>query len=171
MADKQQQENKQDFQIHRIYTKDLSYESPHAPMMFKEQGEPSVDLELNTNTQQLTDDIHEVVLRLTVTSNVNDKVAYLIEVQQAGIFTLQNFDAQHLHHMLGSFCPSVIYPYARELISELVVRGGFPQLCLAPVNFEALYQQHLKSQAEEGGDAEGGSAGDAEAIQDEAKQG
>ena len=94
----------------------------------------------------LSEGVHEVVLSVTVTAKIGEKTAYLVEVQQAGIFTIIGFAENEQAHMVGSFCPNILFPYAREAISDIVNKGGFPQLLLAPVNFDALYAQHLQNQ-------------------------
>lgn len=134
------------FNIQRIYVKDLSFETPHAPEIFREEWKPEVNVDLQTKTNRLEDSIFEIVLHLTVTVKMGERVAFLVEVHQAGIFTLKGFPEEQLAHALGSLCPNILYPYAREAISDLVIRGGFPQLLLAPVNFDALYMQHLEQQ-------------------------
>lgn len=135
------------FGIQRVYTKDISFESPAAPKVFLEQWQPELDMNLGTKTIKLEEDTHEVILTVTVTVKMKDKAVFVAEVHQAGIFTIQHFPEDQLKHMLGSFCPNILYPYAREAITDLVMKGGFPQLYLAPINFEALYQQ----QAQQGG--------------------
>lgn len=134
------------FVLQKIYTKDLSFETPNAPGIFTENWEPNVNVELNTKGKKLSDDVHEVILGVTVTVKVGEKVAYLVEVQQAGIFTISGFADQELGGMIGSYCPNLLFPYAREVISDLVVKGGFPQMLLAPVNFDAVYMEHLERQ-------------------------
>ncbi|MEJ2142254.1 MAG: protein-export chaperone SecB [Gammaproteobacteria bacterium] len=134
----------QQFAIQKIYIKDISFESPNSPAVFTEEWQPESNLELNTNGKKLEDNIYEVVLSLTVTVKNNDKVAHLVEIQQCGIFNIAGFNDNDLSNMLGAFCPNILFPYAREAISDLVTRGGFPQLLLAPVNFDALYAQHLQ---------------------------
>jgi preprotein translocase subunit SecB len=141
-----QSQNDKQFALQKIYVKDLSFETPHSPAIFTEKWEPSVNIELNTNGKALAADVHEVILGITVTAKVGEKVAYLCEVHQAGIFTIKGFEEQELGPMLGSYCPNVLFPYARELISDLVIRGGFPQMLLAPVNFDAIYMDHVKNQ-------------------------
>lgn len=142
-----EQASQPQFAIQRIYIKDLSFEAPNVPGMFTEQWEGNTNLEINTSTTRLSDEgIYEVVLSLTVTTKVGEKTAYLVEVQQAGIFTVAGFNEQDLGGMLGSYCPNVLFPYAREVISDLVAKGSFPQLILSPVNFDALYAQHLAQQ-------------------------
>jgi preprotein translocase subunit SecB len=137
MAEQQQPE----FAIQKIYVKDLSFESPQSPKVFMDKWEPKVDFELNTESAKLEEDVYDVVLKITVTVNIKDKAVFLVEVQQAGIFAVKNFDEEQLGPLLGSFCPNVLFPYAREVVSDVSVRGGFPQLLLSPVNFDALYQQ------------------------------
>jgi len=144
------------FGIQRIYIKDTSFESPAAPKIFLEQWQPELDMNLNTKTQKLEDNTHEVILTVTVTVKMKDKTVFVVEVHQAGIFTIQNFPEDQLKHMLGSFCPNILYPYAREAITDLVIKGGFPQLYLAPINFEALYQQ--QQQQQKGGGQAGANA-------------
>lgn len=134
------------FTIQRIYVKDVSFETPHAPEIFREEWKPEVNVDLQTKTNRLEDTIYEVVLHLTVTVKMGERVAFLVEVHEAGIFTVKGFPQEQLSHALGSMCPNILYPYARETISDIVIRGGFPQLLLAPVNFDALYLQHLDQQ-------------------------
>jgi len=134
------------FGIQKIYTRDLSFETPNSPAVFMETWEPAVNVDLSTNGKTLNEGVHEVVLTITVTTKLKDKTAYLAEVQQAGIFNITGLSEPELAHALGSFCPGILFPYAREAVSDLVARGGFPQMILAPVNFDALYQQHLEKQ-------------------------
>lgn len=138
------QSDEKQFGIQKIYIRDVSFETPNSPAIFNNTWEPQVNLELSTTGQQLGDGVHEVVLAITVTTKVKDQTAYLVEVQQAGIFNFVNFPQEEMGHALGSFCPNILFPYAREAISDLVTKGGFPQLVLAPVNFDALYSQHLQ---------------------------
>ena len=132
------------FSIQKIYTKDLSFETPNAPKIFREKWEPTVDFNLSTHVDKLDNTVFEVTLTVTITVKSGEANAYLVEVNQAGIFILENFTEQELGGMLGSFCPNILFPYAREVVSDLVAKGGFPQLLLAPVNFDALYSQHLQ---------------------------
>lgn len=143
----QNQEQAPHFEIQRIYVKGISYETPNTPQTFTEAWNPEVTLNLETKSNRVQDQLHEVVLSITATVTSNKKTAFLIEVQQAGIFLLSSFPADHMHQMLGSFCPNILFPYAREVISDMVVRGGFPQLLLAPVNFDALYADHQQKQS------------------------
>ena len=134
------------FEIQRIYVKDLSYEAPNTPHTFVEEWKPEVELNLETKSNKVQDNLHEVVLSVTATVSSNKKSAFVIEIQQAGIFVINGFESEQLRHMLGSFCPNILFPYAREVISDVVMRGGFPQLILAPVNFDMLYAQHMEEQ-------------------------
>ena len=136
------------FEIQRIYVKDLSFEAPNTPHTFLEEWKPEVSLNLETKSTKVQDNAHEVVLSVTATVTSSKKSAFLVELQQAGIFVINGFPNEQLHHMLGSFCPNILFPYAREAISDVVVRGGFPQLILAPVNFDALYSQHMEGKGE-----------------------
>lgn len=139
------------FEIQRIFVKDISFEAPNTPQTFVEEWKPEVALNLETKSNRLQDNMHEVVLSVTATVTTGKKTAFLIEVQQAGVFVVTGFPDDQLHQMLGSFCPNILFPYAREVVSDMVVRGGFPQLILAPVNFDALYEQHM-NENDNGGD-------------------
>lgn len=149
MAENTTQEKQ--FSIQKIYTKDLSFETPNAPKIFREKWEPAVDFNLGTHVDKLEDHVFEVILTVTITVKSDETTAYLVEAKQAGIFTLENFSEQELGPMLGSFCPNILFPYAREVVSDLVTKGGFPQLLLAPVNFDALYGQHMQQLQESAG--------------------
>jgi len=132
------------FAIQKIYTKDISFETPNAPKIFTLKWEPGLDLNLGTHVEPLENSMYEVSLTITVTVKIADSTAYLVEVNQAGIFSVAGFSDQEMGPMLGSFCPNILFPYAREVVPDLVSKGGFPQLILAPVNFDALYLQHLQ---------------------------
>ena len=135
------------FAIQRIYVKDSSFETPNAPGVFKEQWEPKVNIDLNTTNEKLEDNVYEVVLSITVTVKIKDeKVAFIAEVKQAGIFSVDSFPEDQIDPLMGSFCPNILFPYAREAITAMVSRGGFPQIYLAPINFDAIYQQQLQQQ-------------------------
>jgi len=130
------------FIIQRVYVKNLSFETTNTPTIFQEEWAPELNLDLNTAHTSLDDKgAYEVALTVTATVKNKDKTAFLIEVQQAGIFTITGAEAPQLDHLLGSFCPSILFPYAREAITTEVVRGSFPQLVLAPINFDAIYMQ------------------------------
>lgn len=146
-------ENEPMFAIQRLYIKDLSFEAPHSPQVFLEQWQPELNMDLNTKANDLGNDNQEVVLTVTVTVKLKEKVIFLAEVKQGGIFTIKNFPQEQMRPLLGSFCPNILYPYAREVITDVVVRGGFPQLYLSPVNFDMLFQQQeerARSQEAEG---------------------
>jgi preprotein translocase subunit SecB len=138
------------FSLQRIYVRDLSFEAPKSPAIFRQEWTPSVGLDLNTRQKQLENDFYEVVLTLSVEVKNGDEIAFIAEVQQAGIFLIKGLDAASMSHTLGAFCPNILFPYARETIDSLVVRGSFPALMLAPVNFDALYAQELQRMQEAG---------------------
>lgn len=160
MADEQaaaQGQAQQQFVMQRIYNKDLSFESPSTPAVFKKQWQPKVNVDLNTRSNTIDEQgNYEVVLSITLTAKIDDETAFLVEVQQAGIFSIAGFDEDQLRRVLGTAAPNILFPYARENIDSLVVKGGFPPVMLAPVNFEALYEQALRQQAEQ--QAAGGEA-------------
>lgn len=144
-----EQQAAEQFAIQRIYVKDISYESPNAPAIFRKEWQPAIQLDLDTRSEKLDDNTFEVVLSLTVTARIEEEVAFLCEVQQAGIFSVPVLEDAQMAHMLASFCPNILFPYAREAVSNRVNRGTFPQLNLAPVNFDALFAQYVqKRQAE-----------------------
>lgn len=132
------------FMIQRIYVKDSSFETPNTPAVFQQQWEPELSLDLNANHNEIEKGIYEVVLTVTATIKNQNAIAFLSEVKQAGIFTIQGAPAEQLDHLLGSFCPSILFPYARETITSQVIHGSFPQLVLAPINFDALYMQQME---------------------------
>jgi preprotein translocase subunit SecB len=135
------------FSIQKIYVKDVSFESPSAPEVFSfKQWEPKIELNINNAHKRLNEQMYEAVLTVTATVKQDDKTAFLIEVQQAGIFAITGFSEQDLSYLIGSQCMNILLPYARETVSDLTTRGGFPPLILSPVNFDALYQQHVKEQ-------------------------
>ena len=156
-------ENSREFGLQRIYTKDISFETPNSPAIFAEKWEPDSNLNLNSSVTSLQNDLYEVVLSITVTTKIGDKVAYLVEVKQAAIFLARGFPDQEMSHMMGAYCPGALFPYAREVISDLVNKGSFPQMLLTPVNFDALYAQHMQElQARAAAQqAEGGNGQDA----------
>lgn len=147
MAEEQaagQEQAQQQFVMQRIYTKDLSFESPATPEVFKKQWQPKVNVDLNTKSNRIDEEGNfEVVLTVTITATVEEETAFLIEVQQAGIFFIQGFAEQDLRRVLGTAAPNILFPYARETIDTVCNKGAFPAVMLAPVNFDALYQQAL----------------------------
>lgn len=149
------------FTVEKIYVKDVSFEVPGAPAVFNEAAQPQLQMNLSQNVQRLNENAFEVVLGITLTCTANDKSLYLVEVKQAGVFGLIGFDAPTLDAMLGTHCPNVLYPYARQIISELIQSGGFPPFFLQPINFDALYAEGLRQRAQNGGLADAETAGNA----------
>ena len=152
MAEEQaasQQNPQQQFAMQRIYSKDVSFESPATPGIFGKQWQPKVNVDLNTKSDKFDDKGNfEVVLTITITAKVDEETAFLVEIQQAGIFLVTGFSDNDLRRVLGTAAPTILFPYAREAIDALCVKGGFPPVMLAPVNFDALYQQAMAQQAQ-----------------------
>lgn len=138
-----------EFVIKKIFCKDISFETPNSPEIFQAEWKPKADVHLRTDAKKIAAGEYEVVLMVTVTVNVAGKTAFLAEVKHAGIFGITGLTSDELGPTLGSFCPGILFPYSREVVSDLVIRGGFPQFVLAPVNFDSLYQKHLAEQTEE----------------------
>ena len=138
-----------EFQIQRIYIKDVSFEAPNLPTIFHQEWKPQLGFELDTETVQVDEDLYEVALHMTVSTTLEDSgdTAFICEVKQAGVFTIKGVEGIQLQHALASQCPTILFPYARELISNLVNRGTFPALNLSPVNFDALFVDYLERQA------------------------
>ena len=151
------------FTVEKIYVKDVSFEVPGAPAAFNEQAQPQLQMNLNQSVQRLNENAFEVVLGITLTCSANEKTLYVAEVKQAGVFGLVGFDAQTLDAMLGTHCPNVLYPYTRQLISDLIQAGGFPPFYLQPINFDALYAEGLRQRAaqQQSGLADAETAGNA----------
>lgn len=143
------------FVIQKVYTKDISFESPNAPEIFRDDDwHPNINLQLQSRSKPLDDNVFEIVLMVTVTAKTDDETtAYLAEVQQAGIFRISGFEDEEMRYMVGSYCSNILFPFAREVVSDLVTRGGFPQLLLSPVNFDALFSQQ-QEQDQESADGE-----------------
>ena len=137
------EEQDQKFEVQKIFLKDVSFESPHSPDIFREQWQPKTDIHLTAENSKISDDLYDVTLNVKVTSTQNDKTAFLVELKQAGVFLIQGFPDQQLNQLLGSYCPHTLFPFAREAVSDFVSKGGFPPLLLSPVNFDALYAQQL----------------------------
>lgn len=136
------------FALQRIYLKDSSFESPRSPVIFQSQWQPKINFDIKTRNAKLQDDVYEVVLVLTVEATLEEEAAFVVEVHQAGVFTAKDFDAAQLEQLLATVCPNILFPYAREAIDGLVVKGSFPALMLAPINFEALYAQQKQAAQE-----------------------
>ena len=137
--------------LQKIYVKDFSFEAPNSPAVFTEDWKPTVDIHLQNESTPLRDDLYDILLTVTVTVHFEEKTVYLVEVQQAGIFKVAGFPEQHMAAMLATVGPNILFPFAREAIADAVSKGGFPQLLLAPVNFEHLYAMEIaRKQAESG---------------------
>lgn len=134
------------FAIEKLYVKDASLEIPNAPQIFTDRTPPQVSVELGNSTQKLDEGIYEVAIKVTLTSKIADKVAFLVEITQAGIFGIRNVPEENMEMILAITCPNILFPYAREAVSDLVTRAGFAPVLLNPINFEALYMQQ-KEQA------------------------
>ncbi len=146
-APTQTESNEPQFQIHKIYIKDVSFQIPDGAKAFQTEWTPELNIEIHTEAKPLEEtNTHEVILSIKCTVNTKDKPAFVTEVQQAGIFEISNVSDEQLRQALGAYCPNVLYPYLRETISDVVTRGGFPQLSLAPINFDMLYEQQMQQQ-------------------------
>ncbi len=144
MAEENTNQPERLFNIQKIYVKDVSFETPNSPAIFTQQWDPKVEFNLSSSGQQVQEGVFEVNLTVTLTVKIEQKTAYLVEVNQAGIFSVSGFQNEEIGHLLGSYCPNLLFPYAREAVSDIVSRGGFPPMLLAPVNFDALYAQHVQ---------------------------
>jgi preprotein translocase subunit SecB len=141
------QDNQPVFSIEKVFVKDLSLEIPNAPQVFLEREAPTVDIQLHHNSTSVEEGVYQTVLTVTVTAKIKDKTLFLVEAAQAGIFAARNIPPQELEAVLGIACPNILFPYVREVISDTVVRAGFPPVILSPVNFEAIYAQQREAQA------------------------
>ena len=151
----------QKFDIQKIYVKDISFETPNSPKIFTSNWNPKTDVHIQTENNKIEEDIFEVCVTITVTATqekteetekieeAEQTTAFLVEIKQAGIFLVKDFPKDQHSQLLGSYCPNILFPFAREAIADLISKGGFPQLLLNPVNFDALYQQHLKAVKEQ----------------------
>jgi len=143
------------FQLQKLYMKDVSFELPNAPQIFQEDGQVEIKMNLAQKVENLSDGVHEVTLTVTVTANLGEKTAYLAEVQQAGIFAITGLNEQAAHAAVNTLCPHTLFPYARRAITDLVADGGFPPLVLQPINFDQIYAQRMQeAQANSGADME-----------------
>ena len=155
--------NAPQFALQRIYLKDFSFESPRSPGVFTGQWSPNINFEVKSRSEKYQENSYEVVLTLTVEAKVEENTAFLVEVQQAGIFACANMDPQQLEQILASLCPNILFPYARESIDSIVTKGSFPPLMLAPINFDAVYAEQKRRQAEQQAGAQPGGNGAGEA--------
>jgi preprotein translocase subunit SecB len=137
------------FNIQRIYLKDMSLEQPNSPAIFLEQDMPSVEVEVDVKAERLAESVYEILVTGTVTAKVKDKVAFLIEAKQAGIFDIRNIPAEQLDPLVGIACPTILFPYLRSNIADAITRAGFPPIHLAEINFQALYEQRLQQLAQQ----------------------
>lgn len=161
MAEEQNQASAQEqeavFGIEKVYVKDMSLEIPNAPEVFLQRETPQVGIELSNSAKKLEEGLFDVTITVTVTSKIEDKTVFLVEVAQAGIFQARNIPEENLEGLLAVTCPNILFPYAREAVSDLVVRAGFPPVLLNPINFEALYLQQKQQQQVATAEAEGAS--------------
>ncbi len=137
------------FAIQRVYVKDLSFEVPGAPKVFQSNWQPQINVQLSTEATALEGSYYEVVLGVTVTASLDDSIAFIAEIKQAGIFLMEHIPEEHLAQLLGAYCPNILFPFAREAIADVVARGSFPQLLLAPVNFDLVFAERQRQQAEQ----------------------
>ena len=142
------------FALQRIYLKDASFESPRSPLVFQSQWQPKINFDIKTKSDKVQDGVYEVVLVLTVEAELEEQPALVVEVQQAGVFTAKDFGDEQLAQLLATVCPNILFPYAREAVDNLVVKGSFPALMLSPIKFDALYAQQRQAQAEQAASTE-----------------
>jgi len=145
MSDQNTPELQASFNIQRIYLKDMSLEQPNSPSIFLEQDGPSIEIQIDVGNEKLADDIYEATVTVTITAKIRDKIAFLVEGKQGGIFELRNIPEDQLEPLLGIACPNIIYPYLRANIADMVTRGGFPPVHLTEINFEVFYQQRKQA--------------------------
>lgn len=141
------EQNVPSFSIQKIYLKDLSFEAPNSPVILGGEWQPDANMEMNTSFEKLDDKHYEVVLRMTLTAKNREQVAFITEIKQAGIFLLENIAPEQVEPILLSYCPTTLFPYARDVVASTLFRGSFPELNLAPVNFDALYLQSKQTAA------------------------
>ena len=146
------------FVLQKLYVKDASFETPNSPQVFQEEGQPQLQLNLAQKVATLSENVYEVVLTVTLTCTLNGKNAYLAEVAQAGIFGVSGFEPRNLEAILATYCPNVLFPYARQAVGDLIVNGGFPPYYLQPINFEQLYAEQMRRRAQGGEAAQAGNA-------------
>jgi preprotein translocase subunit SecB len=166
MADQDQGTSDKQIAIQKIYVKDFSFESPHTPDVFaKTNWSPKTNLNLRSSHSTGTDNNHEVVLTITIEAKEDEQTFFLVELQQAGLFHIAGYDEAEFKAIIGSYCPNILFPYARESVANIVSKGGFPEFLLQPINFDALYAQGMaqaQAQAQKqpaGGSSNGGSNG------------
>jgi preprotein translocase subunit SecB len=141
------------FLVQRIYTKDISFEAPNTPQLFQENWSPQINVGLGSEVNKVNEELLELVLKVSVEAKHEEKTVFLVEIQQAGLFAIQGFNEQEADALMGVAAPNVLFPYAREVVSDLVTRGSFPQFVLQPVNFEAIYAQQRQAKAAQAADS------------------
>ncbi len=148
---KLQETTEAQFSIQKVYVKDVSFETPNSPDVFKMEWKPVVDMHMTNEATSMGENLFDVVLSVTLTVKLEDKIAYLVEINQAGIFLIKNIPDDVIERMLATVCANILFPFARETVSDIVTRGGFPQLLLSPVNFDALYAQQQQIEQPDSG--------------------
>lgn len=148
MTEAASENNQPMFNLDKIYIKDLSLEIPHAPKIFLSRENPQVDIQLHTQAGSIEEGLFEVLVKATVTAKIADKIMFLVEVEQAGIFQIRNVPTDELEPILAVMCPNILFPYLREVVSDVVVRGGFSPVLLNPINFDVIYQQQKQQLAQ-----------------------
>ena len=154
MAEENQTNSEKQLVLQKIYIKDLSFESPQSPGVFASNVSPQTKLNIKSSASEVAPDTQEVTLTLTVEAVNEDKTLFMLEIEQAGLFRIQGYSAEEARMLIGSYCPGTLYPFAREAISDVITRGGFPQLLLQPINFDALYAQVSKDKDKANGDGD-----------------
>ena len=149
----EEQQVQRQFLVQRIYTKDISFEAPNTPQLFQENWSPEIKVGLGSEVNKVNEELLELVLKVSVEAKHEDKTVFLVEIQQAGLFAIQGFNEQEADALMGVAAPNVLFPYAREVVSDLVTRGSFPQFVLQPVNFEAIYAQQRQAKAAQAADS------------------
>lgn len=142
------------FAIQKIYLKDISFETPSGVEVFTKAWKPNIQQDLNVQVTQIEENLHDVVLLLTITARIENKVIFLVEVKQAGLFTIEGLSGIQLSHAINTLCPQILFPYARETIDSILTRGGFPPLMLAPINFDAVFAQAVANAQQQAAAAE-----------------
>lgn len=153
VAATEEQQQQAQFQLQKLYVKDVSFELPNAPQIFQEDGQVEIKLNLAQKVEALSEGVQEVVLTVTVTATLGEKTAYLVEVQQAGIFSITGLNEQSEHAAVNTLCPHTLFPYVRRVITDLVAEGGFPPLVLQPINFDQIYAQRMQEAQAQAGNA------------------
>jgi preprotein translocase subunit SecB len=148
MTEEQQGRDGKRISIAKVYMKDFSFESPQSPAIFRSgEWKPQTNLNLRSSHNEVSDGVHEVILTITVEAKEDDKTLFLVELHQAGLFDIVGYEKEEFNAIIGSFCPNILFPYAREAIAATIQKGGFPEFVLQPINFDALYLQSLQQQA------------------------